>query len=94
MTETRVARVEQNTRYKAEPSTLYQVYRCIKVNKIYCDIPTITMFQHGTNSSSPATTNAIRGVEQSSNIAKQRFARKGEKVRGYHGKLGGSINKW
>ena len=32
--ETRAARVEQNTRHKAEPSTLYQVYRCIKVNKI------------------------------------------------------------
>ena len=29
MTETRAARVEQNTRRKAEPSTLYQVYRCI-----------------------------------------------------------------
>src|SRR3954469_24449643 len=27
---TRVARVEQNTRHTAEPSTLYQVYRCIK----------------------------------------------------------------
>ena len=26
MTETRVARVEQNTRHKAEPSTLYQIY--------------------------------------------------------------------
>ena len=34
MTETRAARVEQNTRHKAEPSTFYQVYRCIKVNKI------------------------------------------------------------
>ena len=34
MTETRAARVEQNTRHKAEPSTLHQVYRCIKVNKI------------------------------------------------------------
>ena len=34
MTETRAARVEQNTRHKAEPSTLYQVYRCIKVNKL------------------------------------------------------------
>ena len=33
-------------------------------------------------SSSPATSNAIRGAEQSGNIAKQRFARKGEKVRG------------
>ena len=34
MTETRAARVEQNTRHKADPSTLYQVYRCIKINKI------------------------------------------------------------
>ena len=40
MTETRAARVEQNTRHKAEPSTLYQVYRCININKRYCDIPT------------------------------------------------------
>ena len=31
MTETRAARVEQNTRHKAEPSTLYQVYRCINL---------------------------------------------------------------
>ena len=29
MTETRAARVEQNTKQKAKPSTLYQVYRCI-----------------------------------------------------------------
>ena len=29
MTETREAIVEQNTRHKAEPSTLYQLYRCI-----------------------------------------------------------------
>ena len=29
MMETKAARVEQNTRHKAEPSTLYQVYRCI-----------------------------------------------------------------
>ena len=58
MTETRAARVEQNTRHKAEPSTLYQVYRCININKRYCDIPTythvptrnnISMFQQGTN---------------------------------------------
>ena len=34
MTETRAARVEENTRQKAEPSTLYQVYRCIKVDNI------------------------------------------------------------
>ena len=31
MMETRAARVEQNTRREAEPSTLYQVYRCIKI---------------------------------------------------------------
>ena len=31
MTETRAARVEQNTMREAEPSTLYQVYRCIKI---------------------------------------------------------------
>ena len=29
ISETRAARVEQNTRHKAEPSTLYQIYRCI-----------------------------------------------------------------
>ena len=40
------------------------------------------------------TSNTIGGAEQSSNIAKQRFSRKGEKVRGYHGNLGGLINKW
>ena len=34
MMETRVARVEQNTRHKAEPSTLYQVYWCVKINNI------------------------------------------------------------
>ena len=34
MTETKATRVEQNTRQKAEPSTLYQVYRCIKINNI------------------------------------------------------------
>ena len=34
MMETRAARVDQNTRHKAEPSTLYQVYRCININKI------------------------------------------------------------
>ena len=33
MTETRAARVEQNTRREAEPSTLYQVYRCIKITR-------------------------------------------------------------
>ena len=33
MTETRAGRVEQNTRQKAETSTLYQVYRCIKITR-------------------------------------------------------------
>ncbi|KRX87912.1 hypothetical protein T12_11573 [Trichinella patagoniensis] len=33
------------------------------------------------SSTSPATNNAIRGAEQSGNIAKQRFARKGVKER-------------
>src|SRR4051812_21758431 len=54
------------------------------IDKQYCDIPTskhvptrnnISMFQQGTTSSSPATNNAIRGAEQSGNIANQRFAR-------------------
>ena len=30
MMKTKAARVEQNTRHKAEPSILYQLYRCIK----------------------------------------------------------------
>ena len=34
------------------------------------------------SSTSPATNYAIREAEQSGNMAKQRFARKGEKVRG------------
>ena len=33
MTETRAARVEHNTRREAEPSALYQVYRCIKITR-------------------------------------------------------------
>ena len=47
----------------------------------------------GQSSTSPATNNAIREAEQSGNIDKQRFARKGEKVRGYHGNMGGMVNK-
>ena len=79
MKETRAARVEQNTRHKAEPSTLYQVYRCIN------NIRDIVISQHNPvhhgekSSTSPAASNAIRGAEQSGNIAKQRFARKGVK---------------
>ena len=45
------------------------------------------------SSTSPETNNAIRGAEESGNITKQRFARKGEKVRGWHGSLGGMVNK-
>ena len=40
ITEARAARMEQNTRHKAEPSTLYQVYKCIKITWQYNDIPT------------------------------------------------------
>ena len=79
MRETRAARVEQNTRQKAESSTLYQVYRCINnIRDIVISQPKIlsTMEQ---SSTSPATNNAIRGAEQSGKIAKQRFARKGVK---------------
>ena len=38
-----------------------------------------SMSQHGKPATVPATSNAIRGAEQSGNIAKQRFARKGVK---------------
>ena len=37
----------------------------------------------------PATGNTIRGAEQSGNIAKQRFARMVEKVRGLTWQFGG-----
>ena len=74
MKETRVARVEHNTEQKAKPSTHCQVYRCVNIFKRYCDIPTISSLLEQ-SSSSPATNNAIRGAEQSGNIAKQRFAR-------------------
>ena len=50
MTETRAARVEQNTRQKAESSTLYQVYRCINNIRDIVISQQISMFQHGTNS--------------------------------------------
>src|SRR3954469_9634188 len=47
---TRVARVEQNARHKAEPSTLYQVYRCIKqINNIVIS-QQVNMFRQGTTS--------------------------------------------
>ena len=49
MTETRVARVAQNTRHKAEPSTLYQVYRCINLIKGIVISQQVNMFQQGTN---------------------------------------------
>src|SRR4051812_20370089 len=100
--ETRVARVEQNARHKAEPSTLYQVYRCIKQISNIVISQQVSMFQQGTTSpcsnkeqtlSSPATNNAIRGAEQSGNIAKQRFART-RWVRGLVNNMGGMKSKW
>src|SRR3954462_507816 len=83
MTETCAARVEKNTRHKAEPSTLYQVYRCVNNIRDIVISQQVNMFPQGTTSpcsnkeqtsSSPATNNAIRGAEQSGNIVKQRFA--------------------
>ena len=65
MTETRAARVEQNTRHKVEPSTLYQVYRCINlirdivISQQNIHFPTWNKLQ-----SSPATNNAIRGLSK------------------------------
>ena len=50
MTETRAARVEQNTRHKAEPSTLYQVYRCINYVRYIVISQQVIMFQQGTTS--------------------------------------------
>ena len=56
---TRAARVEQNTEQKAKPSTLYQVYMCIKLNSnnivISQKYPCCTCKQLA-----PATSNAIR----------------------------------
>ena len=60
----------------------------------YCNIPRYPCPNMEQPATAPITSNAIRGADQRSNIAKQRFARKGEKVRGYHGNLGGLINKW
>ena len=68
--------MKQNTEQKAKPSTHCQVYRCINLYKTYCDIPTSQTPNLEQSSSSPATSNAIRGAEQAGNIAKQRFARK------------------
>ena len=50
MNETRAARVEQNTRREAEPSTLYQVYRCINKIRDIVISQQKSMFQQGTNS--------------------------------------------
>src|SRR3954468_1159995 len=102
MTETRAARVEQNTRHKAEPSTLYQVYRCVDKIRYIVISQQVNMFQQGTTSpcsnkeqtsSSPATNNAIRGAEQSGNIAKQRFARKGW-LEAWFNNMGGMTSMW
>ena len=60
---TRVAKVEQNTKQKAEPSTFYQVYMCIKLNSnnivISQDIHVVTWKQLA-----PTTSNAIRRAEK------------------------------
>ena len=40
--------------------------------------------------SSPATSNAIRGAEQTRNVAKQQFTRKGG-LEACHGNMGGMI---
>ena len=45
------------------------------------------------SSSSPAPNNAIRGAEQAGNIAKQWFARKVSKVRGFMATRRGAGNK-
>ena len=42
----------------------------------------------------PATSNAIRGAEQSDNIVKQRLLGWWKRLDAFHGNLGGSINKW
>src|SRR6266516_1413157 len=63
MTESKAARVEQNTEQKAKPSTLYQVYRCIKLSKRYCDNPTHPCSNTEQTATVPATSNAIRGAE-------------------------------
>ena len=60
----------------------------------YCDIPRYPCPNMEQTATAPATSNAIIEAEQSGNIAKQRFARKGKKVRGCHGNMGGLINKW
>ena len=89
-----MARVEQNTRHKAEPSPLYQVYRCIKITRLYGDIPTINNVPTRNDlQASPATSNAIRGAEQSGNIAKQRFARTWW-IRGLAWQFGRLTSKW
>ena len=60
---TRAARVEQNTEQKAKPSTLYQVYMCIKLSSI-----NIVIYQNYPcciwKELAPATSNAIRRAEQ------------------------------
>ena len=52
------------------------------------------MFHMEQTTTTPATSNAIRGAKQIGNITEQLFAGKAKKVRGYHGNLGGLTNKW
>ena len=83
--------MEQNTEQKAKPSTHCQVYRCINLIKRYYDIPNPRSDMEQ-SSSSPATNNAIRGADQVGNIAKQRFAGKVSKVRGFMATRRGADN--
>ena len=78
MTETRAARVEQNTRQKAESSTLYQVYRCIN-NIRDIVISNQNPVHHGEILNFTCNKQHYKRAEQSGNIAEQWFARKGEK---------------
>ena len=64
--------MEQNTEQKAKPSTHAQYIGVLIYNNRYCDIPTTSSLLER-SSSSPATNNAIRGAEQTGNIAKQWF---------------------
>ena len=60
---TRIAKVEQNTKHKARPSTFYQVYMRIKLNSNNIVIAKKHPCWH-METTAPATSNAIRRAEQ------------------------------
>src|SRR6187401_2295810 len=83
------------TKHRAKGQAFHPcpVYRCVNNNNSrYCDIPT-TRSDMDQSSSSPATNNAIRGAEQAGNMAKQWFAGKVSKVRGFMATRRGADNK-